>query len=89
MTREGRLVMHGLMQEVLASLIADNLSTVYRPRLPLQIPTHLLARHVAATFVLVLDWWIESGAMSTAEDVDAQFRALVLPTLPPLSREAK
>jgi hypothetical protein len=45
------------------------------------MPTHLLAQHVASTFVLVLDWWVESDAPLTPAEVDARFRALVVPAL--------
>jgi hypothetical protein len=45
------------------------------------IPTDLIARHIAATFVLVLNWWVETDAKLTAAEVDARFRALVLPVL--------
>ena len=45
------------------------------------VPPELLARHVAATFVLVLNWWVESGSPITAAEIDAHFRALVLPVL--------
>jgi hypothetical protein len=41
----------------------------------------LLARHIAATFVLVLDWWVDTDAALTPVDVDARFRALVTPIL--------
>ena len=40
------------------------------------LPVDLLARHLAATFVLVLDWWLANPALP-ARDVDARFRALV------------
>jgi hypothetical protein len=51
------------------------------PRPAPAIPTDLIARHVAATFVLVLNWWVETDAKLTAAEVDARFRALVLPVL--------
>jgi AcrR family transcriptional regulator len=40
------------------------------------IPVDLLARHLAASFVLLLDWWLAHPALP-ARDVDARFRALV------------
>ena len=46
-----------------------------------QIPTDLIARHIASTFVLVLNWWVENNSELTATDVDACFRELILPTL--------
>jgi hypothetical protein len=66
---------------VLTSLIADELAMMSPGRSKVQIPTRLLARHVAAAFVLVLNWWVESDAPLTPAEVDACFRALVVPTL--------
>lgn len=40
------------------------------------LPVDLLARHVAATFVLMLEWWLTQPALH-ARDVHARFRALV------------
>ena len=77
MTRDGRGVMHARLQDVLTSIISDELvMSGVRPS-DGQIPADLLARHIAATFVLVLDWWVETDAALTPEDVDARFRALV------------
>jgi AcrR family transcriptional regulator len=45
-----------------------------------EVPDDLLARHLAATFVLTLDWWRVHPALSAGE-VDARFRALVEPAL--------
>jgi len=43
--------------------------------------TELLAEHVAATFVRVLEWWIAGGTRRSASEAEAAFRALVLPAL--------
>ena len=82
MSREGRASMHEHLEDTIANLITDDLALVMRsrPSAP-QIPADLVARHVASTFVLVLNWWIESEAALTPVEVDARFRALVLPTL--------
>jgi AcrR family transcriptional regulator len=86
MPRDGRVVMHARLQTVLTNLISDDLVAL-RGRQPTPaIPTDLIARHIAATFVLVLDWWIETQAKLTAAEVDARFRGLVLPVLTALHR---
>jgi len=46
-----------------------------------QIPPDLLVRHVASTFILVLNWWVESPTPLHCKDVNTLFRALMLPTL--------
>jgi AcrR family transcriptional regulator len=87
MKREGRLVMHEHMQDVLTNLIADELEMTSRDRSEVQLPTDLVARHVASTFVLVLNWWVETDAPLTPAEVDARFRALIVSTLTALSRQ--
>jgi hypothetical protein len=80
MKREGRLSMHQHMQHVLTTLIANELALISAaPKR--QVPTALVARHVASTFVLVLNWWVESDSALAPEDVDACFRELVVPFL--------
>ena len=81
MTPEGRAIMHEHMQEVLTSLITDELAVVVPGRPKAQIPTALAARHVASTFVLVLNWWVENDETLSPAEVDARFRALVMPIL--------
>ena len=81
MPRNGRVDMHARMQAVLMDLISDDLDALFGRRPPSAVPTDLIARHIAATFVLVLNWWVETNAKLTAAEVDARFRALVLPVL--------
>jgi AcrR family transcriptional regulator len=80
MKREGRLIMHEHMQHVLDRFIADELAMT-PPGGSVRIPADLVARHVASTFVLVLNWWVESDLALSPEDVDTCFRGLVLPVL--------
>ena len=81
MKHEGRVVMHGQLQEMLTTLISDKLVISGCRQSAAQIPTELLARHIAATFVLVLNWWVDTDAALKPEEVDARFRALVTPIL--------
>jgi hypothetical protein len=73
--------MHQRMQHVLMRLIAHELALMPQGEPRLQIPKDLVARHVAATFVLVLNWWIESDSALAPAEVDAYFREMVLPSL--------
>jgi AcrR family transcriptional regulator len=87
MDRDGRVIMHEHMQDVLTTLIADELAPMI-PRGPrVRIPPDLVARHVASTFVLVLNWWVESDSALTPADVDVCFRDLVVPALTRLSTQ--
>ena len=73
--------MHHRMQNVLTSLISEELARIVPGGGKVQIPNDLIARHIASTFVLVLNWWVENNQGLTATDVDACFRKLVMPTL--------
>lgn len=75
---DGRAVVHGHLQDAVTELMLDELRQIRRrddgkPSLP----DALLARHVAATFVLVLDWWMQHAITSTVSEIDAYFRTLV------------
>jgi AcrR family transcriptional regulator len=79
----GRAVLHGQLQRVLVEVIS---SQIKRELLsvrkgPTKIPADLLVRHLASTFVLVLDWWIERKDSLPPKQVDSVFRALVSPIL--------
>ena len=81
MKREGRLILHAHMQHVLTTLIADELALITAGRPKGLVPIDLAARHVASTFVLVLNWWVERDLALAAAAVDDRFRELVLPML--------
>ena len=80
MKREGRLVMHARLGEALKELVADDLAEVAF-RSPKQTEVDLVAQHVASTFVLVLNWWVDSAPTLTPADIDARFRELIEPTI--------
>jgi hypothetical protein len=46
-----------------------------------QIPTDLLVQYVASTFILVLNWWMESREPRPPDEINQLFPALVLPML--------
>ena len=76
-------VVHEHVERVLVELIADDLRRVgQRERASGErVPCDLLAQHIASTFVLVLNWWVESGGPLGATKADELFRALSLPAL--------
>jgi AcrR family transcriptional regulator len=82
MGSRGRTVLHQHLQQVVAELVADALKRDrMREDFGRNLPPELLAQHVAATFVLVLNWWVESGSELTAVEMDERFRALVHPAV--------
>lgn len=80
---QGHAVVHEHVERVLVELIADDLRRAgqRRPERGHGVPCDLLAQHVASTFVLVLNWWVESGEPLAAGKANERFRALVLPAL--------
>lgn len=77
--QRGRAVLHGHLRNVLAGLILEQLSKNSPTRR--KVPGNLLSTYLAASFVLVLDWWVDSRAALSARAVNELFRALVTPTL--------
>ena len=79
----GRAILHGQLQKVLVELIAEDIrkSLIGRRKVAGLIPPDLLGRYVASTFVLVLNWWVESKNPLPAQEVNELFRTLILPTL--------
>jgi AcrR family transcriptional regulator len=82
-THNSYSVLHAHLRDVITEIVADDLERMGRPNTTrtVDIPVVLVARQVASTFVLVLDWWVENEAQLTPAEVDARFRALLLPTL--------
>jgi AcrR family transcriptional regulator len=78
MGAKGRATIHGRLEQVVADLVADELKR-NRSLQHSAFPPDLLARHIAATFVLVLNWWVESGSTLTAGEINERFLALVAP----------
>jgi AcrR family transcriptional regulator len=83
MGTRGRAILHEHLRKVLAELIADDLRKDLQTRRKAagKIPSDLLVQYVTSTFILVLNWWVESKSRLPPTEVNDLFRALVLPTL--------
>lgn len=79
----GRAILHERLQHVPAELIADDIAKVRhgRRKSDRQLPAELIVHYIASTFVLVLNWWVESDSLLSAPEVNDLFRALTIPTL--------
>jgi AcrR family transcriptional regulator len=79
----GRAVLHGHLQKVLAALIAEDVRKTFRERRKAvgQIPLDLLVQYIDATFILVLNWWVENKCPLPPKEINGLFRSLVVPTL--------
>jgi AcrR family transcriptional regulator len=82
MDPQGRAIVHEHLRQVLvARLIDDDAIPAPRGDAGAAIPREVVVDYVATTFVLVLNWWIDSRSPLTAREADAVFRSLVMPTL--------
>jgi AcrR family transcriptional regulator len=83
MDGRSRAVLHEHLQDVLVKLIDDDVEQYLcgRRKTTGQMPPNVLAKYVASTFVLVLNWWVETDSSLSPNEVNDLFRALVLPTL--------
>jgi AcrR family transcriptional regulator len=83
MDRRGRAIVHQHLRQVLIEHIADDVKAeVQRPDAGAAgIPPDLLVEYVVATFILVLNWWVESRSLLSPREVDDLFLSMVLPTL--------
>jgi AcrR family transcriptional regulator len=83
MGRGGRAVLHEHLKQSLAAEIADHVKacvqsgTGNRSR----VPTRLLVEYIVATFILILNWWVDSRSTLTAREVDDLFLSMVVPGL--------
>jgi AcrR family transcriptional regulator len=74
----GQERLHGALAEYLEGQLRVSLR---RRKAPRRASPELLARWIATTFVLVLDWWLESDTEVSAREAHALFRGLVEPSL--------
>jgi AcrR family transcriptional regulator len=78
-----RAIIHEHLQKVVSDLIADDVRKEFQSgrKQDRRIPPDLLVEYLASTFILVLNWWVESKHPLPPDQIDALFRSLVLPTL--------
>ena len=79
----GRTILHEHLRRALTGIIAQVIDKNYRPgrQSPRQVPPELVSAYVASTFVLVLNWWLDTKMRLPPKEVDDVFRRLTLPTL--------
>jgi AcrR family transcriptional regulator len=83
MGARGRRAMHEHLQHAITELIEDEVRAALRRSRPIAGHTspELLVRWIASTFVLVLNWWVESDSPLPAREADSLFRGLIEPSL--------
>lgn len=83
MGRDGQIFLHKHLEKALEELISKHIKGELRgPARPWKrIPPDLLVQHVASTFVLVLNWWVDRNTVLDPAEADALFRELIAPAL--------
>jgi AcrR family transcriptional regulator len=79
----GRRAMHEHLQHAITELIDREVRTALRRgrRNAGHASPELLVCWIASTFVLVLNWWVESDGQLPAREADSLFRGLIEPSL--------
>ena len=82
MGRRGRQIVHQHLHRVLAEHINDDVrQALQHADRPAAVPAELATEYIMTTFILVLNWWVESRSQLSAREVDDVFLALVVPAL--------
>jgi AcrR family transcriptional regulator len=79
----GRTILHEHLRKVLTGIVAEVMKKDYRAgrQSPRQIPPEVTSAYVASTFVLVLNWWLDSRMRLSPKEANDVFRRLASPTL--------
>jgi len=77
---KGRHIVHQHLQRVLVEHIRDDVGRGFA-NAQSSMPADLAAEYIVVTFILVLNWWVESKSRLSAREVDDVFLALVVPAL--------
>jgi len=71
---------HDLLRDVIERRVLNELRALdalsSRPAYGPRISTELRARHIAVTFITVLEWWLSSGSRLDAQEINAVFLRL-------------
>jgi AcrR family transcriptional regulator len=65
----------------LSAAVEKGLAARVAPGRRLPVPLPVLANHVAAALMAMLDWWVRTGMPHSPERMDASFHALVMPAV--------
>ena len=83
MGRKGRAIVHQHLRRVLSHTIRDDLRQALQAGngVTSSIPADLAAEYIVTTFILVLNWWVESSSSLSAREADDLFLRLVVPSV--------
>lgn len=72
------------LQAQLSRIAEDNLRALIGDGPEPAVPLPITARFVATTFLMLLRWWFDHEMRQTPEQMEAMFRALVMPAIRPM-----
>lgn len=80
---KGRTILHEHLRWVLTRTIGQVLKKDHRAGRPpsRQMPPEIVSAYVASTFVLVLNWWLDTSMRLPPKEINDVFRRLTSPTL--------
>jgi AcrR family transcriptional regulator len=83
MGRRGRAVLHAHLKQSLVEEIENDVQACVNSVAGghCRVPASLLADFIVTTFILVLNWWVDSRSTLTAREVDDLFLSIVVPAL--------
>jgi hypothetical protein len=83
----GRAILHKHLQEVLADVITEDVRQTFsgRRKAARKVPMDVVVQYIASTFILVLNWWVETRSPLCSKEVDQIFGALITPWLAAIS----
>lgn len=79
----GRAVVHAHLRKLLIDRVGREVKAIASSLKndAMAIPADLLAEHVVGTFILVLNWWVDTRSPLSPRDIDDVFLTLVGPAL--------
>lgn len=79
----GRSILHEHLRSVLTGIIGEAMKKDFRSgrQSSRQIPPEVVYAYVSSTFVLVLNWWLDTRMRLPPKEINDVFRRLTLPTL--------
>lgn len=87
-SRRGRTAVHAHLRKLLTDRVGSEIKAIAASQTngAAGIPPELLAGHVVSTFILVLNWWVDTGSPLSPHEVDELYLTLVGPVLAAAAR---
>jgi AcrR family transcriptional regulator len=80
MGSRGWRIVHKHLHRVLVEHVRDEVSPAFADERA-SVPADLATEYIVTTFILVLNWWVESKSPLSAREADDVFLGLVVPAL--------